>query len=152
MRIVKNPALVIYKLLAKTPLYANLDHYPALDLSTAAAQSSNSESYQWLTNRISALKLPTLPAEQEELTITLELMSPWKDQEIRLLGNNFGQTILLNQQDAGQWIKTEIKIPQQGLLKDGSVLCVINKISSPNSRQLSGDERRLGVALKITSH
>jgi hypothetical protein len=152
MRIVKNPALVVYKLIAKATLTDNPDQYPTLDLTSTPSQSSNSESYQWLTKRISTLKLPAPAAGEIELNLTLELMSPWKDQEINLFGNNFRQTILLNQQDTGQWLKTEIKIPLQGLLKDGTVLCVVNKISSPNSRQLSGDERRLGLALKSTSH
>lgn len=152
MRIVKNPALAVYKLTAKAALTEDLVPYLTLDLTTPAPLSSNTESYQWLTNRISILKLLPLVAGQSEINLMLEFMSPWKNQEIKLLGNNFKQTILLNQQDTGQWSKAEIKIPSEGLLKGSSVLCVINKISSPSSRQLSGDERRLGVALKSTPH
>jgi hypothetical protein len=149
MRIVKNPTLVVYKLNAQTLDTENPEKYPTLDIS---AQPTSTEPYLWATSRISTLKLPLSNAGESDLSLTLELMSPWKDQEIRIVGNNFSQTILLNRQDTGQWVKTEIKIPKQGLLKDGSVFFVINKISSPNSRQISGDERRLGVALKTASH
>lgn len=141
-RIVRNPAIAVFEL---SPSLFNRESLEARarsdrDISQlfyrpeSCGVPDRDSDLCWLRTRFSYLK------GQPKQKIKVELMSPWADQKI----NIGAQTCLLPVSGAWHQCELQLEASGEGILEVG-------RIASPSAWHLSGDTRRLGVAIRFPS-
>ena len=147
-RVLKSPTVTVYRLNpVNHPQQSLLPSVP-LPLTDEQFNATPDEPYRWINERVVFLKFPTVRAPTEQQSVRFELMSPWKGQQIELIGTDWHHRILLNQQNPGEWGVQELNVPRGALIDGEGLILRIARISSPASRNLSSDTRRLGIALR----
>lgn len=112
------------------------------------------EDYCWATTRYFKVQLNDLNnllANNTYKTVSLEVMSPWPDQELKLHSSN---GIILDQKrinQAGEWIRVNFEIPSDRSMNDNSLIFSTSKVRSPFKESASNDTRRLSLAIRNIS-
>ncbi len=150
-RVPENPAITIFRvppeairaLASEAPAKLTL----AVDDSAVSPVCPNSsESYCWLSNRITTLEIS--PSISPPRSFTLEAMSPWAEQTISVTTDQGKELATLTLDTPGTWSTLHITIPSDLLPGEIPLQISVSRISSPASRSSSKDSRRLGVALR----
>lgn len=144
-RVPKSPAIRIYEIKRKNDSSAQLSILP---VPLGAPLGIDPEPYTWITKKASLLAFDITPTKESEISLQLTVMSPWKDQQIELIGKNWRQAILLNQKNPGEWIPVPVRVPLKAFLTGNQLELVVAKVSSPASHGMNNDSRRLGIALQ----
>lgn len=132
----------------------------------------SSEGWHWMDSRLAVLvdqgQLSGLLAQGEgevvsDIKIELEIMTPWKGQNVGILGGFTGdsangegikgdaksnQGILPRDLVPGEWTTLKFTLSRDELAKQGGIIITTSQIHSPANMRLSTDPRRLGVAIK----
>ncbi len=162
-RIVINPAIKIYSideesashvLQDKTAqgLDADVVELAANDHGELSCQSASGdrlqnagEDYCWIQKRVSLLKLPA----DKSLRMKLEVMSPWKDQMLRLSAGKWSVSRSMQGIEPGSWTTLGVSIPDEALRASPGILVELSQVHSPASLGINADNRRLGLALRF---
>lgn len=113
----------------------------------------NGEDYCWVHQRVMVLNLPGLSRQLErtsgsEITVALQIMTPWPEQSIRVFAGVESREFLFNGDDLGKWITAEISIPKALVHNRDSLSVQIRRVLSPRQQGMNDDARRLGVAIR----
>ena len=171
-RIVDNPEIAIYKLTPSesylTQLGASVASSPslrlpvvlergkdgALALTAQCDEVDSGEDRCWIKTRYTLLSLSIgeearlNPRSQELVNISLPVYSPWRPQEMTLTAQGTTSTCAFGLTAASDWNVCTLSLPESVLAAKSSILVTVAAISSPASRGVNSDQRRLGVAIK----
>jgi hypothetical protein len=142
MRVVQNPRISIYRINRPNQFSTG----PQRVILSPSAQPPI-EGHYWITKRRAELFLADIEPEKDQL-IELEIMSPWSGQAARFSIAGLVSEIHFDGTDPGEWLPVQIRIPADSA---PLIAIEIGIASSPQSRQLSTDPRRLGLALRLKS-
>ncbi len=150
-RVPDNPAITIFRV-APDAIRALAIEAPATLTLTGADNEltplcpNSPESYCWLSSRITDLEV----SAQNSLPrlLVLEAMSPWANQVLSVVTGQGREIATLALHSPGTWSTLEIETPPDLGPSDLPLRMKVTRISSPSSRSLSKDSRRLGVALR----
>lgn len=145
-RVLKNPAISVYRFIPLAPPLP--DTVPLVELPLTSALGTAAEPHLWLSARLQRIRFQNLPSLQDENSLMLTVMSPWKDQQIELFGSNWEHRVLLNQKNPGEWGTIQVTFPGTALNERNELLIRLAIISSPAARELNQDTRRLGLAIR----
>lgn len=126
------------------------------------------EAWHWMDSRLAVLadegQLMRLLESGEgevssDIRVELEVMTPWKGQNVGILGGFSGDMALGGQADPNQaiapkelepgvWTRLNFTISRDELVKQGGIIVTASQVHSPANMRLSSDPRRLGVAIK----
>jgi hypothetical protein len=138
-RIPNNPSLMIAKpqasatIVAADSLAFTNDHGRVAPL----CPPSN-EGHCWIESRVTRVSISS-----SAKPVTLEVMSPWKHQHIRITTTDGQELVSAPLEQPGDW--TTIGIPP---LTSTELLIHVSQIHSPASQGIGKDTRRLGVAIR----
>jgi hypothetical protein len=153
-RVVKNPALKIWKLPKEEllPLTMKLTTQKQSQLPGWSTQnnidcSQETEGHCWLTKRVSWLPLPL---QTNGSSLNLLVMSPWPGQQLRLADGPefFWSSKYATLQSAGNWETIRLPLPPK---TTNGVWIEIREVHSPAEWGSSSDSRRLGLAVRSAS-
>lgn len=144
-RVPKNPAIRIYELKRSDDSTKDLSILP---IPLGKPLGIDPEKHTWISKRVSLLAFDLTATKDTNITLQFTLMSPWKDQQIELIGKNWRQAVLLNQKNPGEWIPVSVRVPLKAFVDGNQLVLVVTKVSSPASHHLSDDQRRLAVAVQ----
>jgi hypothetical protein len=157
-RIVKNPALSIYKPKAPEALLAELDVAALPTFSCTGTELLNcgdsSEGQLWIQNRWSRW---VLPAGHNTAQITFEIISPWQGQEIKFSSaeKQLLTPLWLEPEAAGLtpglWSRVQLSVPNSDPAQQAQLLVYVARVRSPKELGISRDARRLGVGVRAVS-
>jgi hypothetical protein len=155
-RVVNNPLIRIYEIKEDLALQRLKDlgaesiffDCETLLVSGVCSVVDASQDYTWFSARhvsISFINLPKgLPAE---LTLQLELMTPWREQVFAWqIGQSSGE-LDFSSVSPGQWQTARLEIDARTLYTKPLML-YLAKVHSPRALGVGRDPRRLGVAIK----
>ncbi|MEZ4753906.1 MAG: glycosyltransferase family 39 protein [Bdellovibrionota bacterium] len=177
-RLVKNPSFSMlsfkghedeYAPLARKALYTNslYNLYVDPDISPlglkgrpcsnqANGETNPNEPYCWIQSKLALLKFLEVKElgqaidHEGNITLFIESMSPWADQEVSLsVGGKYGVQFLIS--EPGKWQSFPYKIPFPIFLNHGAIEIEVAKIASPKSSGLNNDTRSLGLAIRNVS-
>lgn len=149
-RVPDSPAITIFRVLNE-----DVSQLALQAKATIALQATNSElkpicpqsrePYCWLSNLITDVELQ---GEMPHDSLSFEAMSPWGDQKLSLINSQDKTLATLHFQNPGTWERLEQHLPTPLAASELPLRLRVEKISSPASRGVSTDTRRLGVALR----
>lgn len=150
-RVPENPAITIFRV-PREAIRTLASEAPAklpltvTDSTVNPVCANSSESYCWLSHRITALEIsPTISLPH---SFTLEAMSPWTEQTMSVITGQGKELATLALNTPGAWSTLHVTIPSDLLPGELPLRIRVARISSPASRSSSKDSRRLGVALR----
>ncbi len=153
-RIVDSPAITIYQInkeaISEVALRDSAEkvHLP---LSTEDQQKicgDGVEGYCWISTRASKIEVePSVEVTKRFpfRTVSLEVMSPWKDQRVEIIAGDQSSSFIL---PAGTWQTIDSKARVNQLGKAFELIVKIAEIHSPKELGSSEDSRRLGLAIR----
>ncbi len=113
------------------------------------------EPYCWIKQRTTRVYLrdieddPNFSGRDGLIRLSINLMTPWDGQIVRLTFDDFLAFIEVPLKDSpGQWQSVEVDMPYQELKSQGYFIVSISQVHSPHSWVQSPDNRRLGLAIK----
>lgn len=138
------------------------------DAHVAGGELTQGEAWHWMDSRLAVLVDESqlmgilAPLEGEALAdikVELEVMTPWKGQNVGILGGSSGEVSSDNSTASnaiiapkelvpGQWTRLSFTISRDELVKQGGIIVTASQIHSPANMRLSADSRRLGVAIR----
>lgn len=110
------------------------------------------EPYCWLQGRVGYLEFeprlqPHYP-KAEQINLLFQLMSPWENQKLVLRAESWKESLEFDNALVGKWQSFKVALPTFLLRSDPKLLFYVEQVHSPESRGLSVDNRRLGVAIE----
>ena len=149
-RVLKSPQIYIYRFSDSNSIDLETSTIPIHTVTIAQPISIAGENHLWLTEKLSRITLNGLPknSSERETPLRIDVMSPWSGQKIDFIGKNWQQQILLNQKNPGEWNSIELTVPAGQLRNQDSLIIRLSTVSSPATRALSSDTRRLGIAIQ----
>lgn len=73
----------------------------------------DSESHIWITKRASRLEFENVPQKATQIALQIKVMSPWKDQQLEIVGKNWRHSILLNEKNPRRMANSGGRTPGQ---------------------------------------
>ena len=114
-----------------------------------AITETSAEDFCWMQKRFNLIQLPGVEnifAFSDEVELTIELMSPWEDNVLRVGASKNLEEIVLN--PPGQWGKYFLRINKSDMFEADKLAISVKKVYSPFKVGLSKDKRRLGTGVK----
>ena len=178
-RIIRNPSFQAVSFAANKDVYKKLSHAEVAknskysvyvnnpSISTLGLKGSpcsndkqgsvnENEPYCWISSRNAKIEISKIKElgqsidHNGNITLFIETMSPWADQEVSLsIAGKKGVQFLIS--EPGKWQSFPLEIPYLLLLEHGSINVSLAKIASPMEAGLSKDSRLLGLAIRSVS-
>ncbi len=108
---------------------------------TPLCSSFAAESHCWITARITQITISALGDTQ-----SFEIMSPWPDQVVSLADGDGTLVASIKLKTPGVW--ESVPVSPRLVHTETPLVLTISDVHSPQSRGLSADTRRLGVAVR----
>lgn len=143
-RVVKNPEIRVFKF--SDNARELIGSVTALPKPSCAKE----EAYCWISTLISEIpfNISGLFASKDSVKVPIQIMTPWKEQEIRFSIADWSKSIQFKPEDIGRWVDIELELPLDKLTLARSLKCEVKKVHSPKALKVGEDPRRLGVAIK----
>ncbi len=141
----ENPAITVLRVTDETLRAAQQESPSRLSLVSGNGKLSvecgnHEEQHCWLHSRQTELLIP-----EGVQRLSLQVMSPWAEQQLAVVSSK-GETLAqLNQGKPGEWRALDIPLSTS----DRVVIIRISDIHAPDDQGLSQDSRRLGAAIKV---
>jgi hypothetical protein len=149
-RVPDNPAITILRVSNENVLKLALDAKATIALQATHSRlkplcPQSKEPYCWLSNLVTEVELLGVSPLD---SLSIEAMSPWSSQTLSVVNSKDETLATLRFENPGNWEKLEQPLPAPLSASELPLRLRVDKISSPASRGMSSDARRLGVALR----
>ena len=144
----QNPALTILKTNLAARLAAMQQAPAEMQFETVKEALSprcgeTNEEHCWLNNISTSIALPAGTTR-----VSLEMMSPWAGQELRVVSKEGATLGAISFPTAGKWRTFTFSLSTPAPAQGSAATLVVAQLHSPLERKLNLDSRRIGVAIR----